>query len=286
MNIGLLDIDYNGFPNLALMKISSYYKSIGHNVEFATMFNHYDKIFKSKIFSWSVDPEYCYNTDFVICGGTGYNLNELSDEIDYSTPDYSLYNCLHAYGYLTRGCPNKCKWCIVPEKEGSIREYMDIEQIISDKKSVILMDNNVLAIDHGIKQIEKIIKLKYKVDFNQGLDARLIDDSIAKLLSKVKWLSKLRMACDSQSMKIHIKKAVSLLRKYNCTPSNYFIYTLIKDIDESLDRIEFIRSLKCDPFAQPFRDFKNTEPSNEQKRLARWCNHKAIFKSVKFLEYK
>jgi hypothetical protein len=287
MKIGLLDVDRGKFPNLALMKISSYHKSIGDSVEFATMFENYDILYKSKVFTFSPDDEYYYRADKIIEGGTGYNISsKLPEEIDKMIPDYDLYNCEHAYGFLTRGCIRKCEWCLVPEKEGQLKAYMDIDEFIGNKKTAVLMDNNVLASEHGIKQIEKIIDKKIKIDFNQGLDARLIDNAMAKLLSKVKWLKPLRMACDSQSMKEPIKKATELLRKNNCTPKNYFIYTLIKDIAESLDRIMFLKDLNLDPYGQPYRDFKNNiEPTIDQKNLARWVNHKAIFKSVAWENY-
>jgi len=289
LKIGLLDIDGHNFPNLALMKIYAYHKSMGDDIEFASpLFGSYDIIYKSKVFTFTSDDNSCYKADEIIKGGTGYDRSIIldHDDIDY-TCGYRLYNCEHAYGFLTRGCPNKCSWCIVPEKEGNIKAYADIGSFIGSYKTAVLMDNNVLASDHGIKQIEKIIDMKIKVDFNQGLDARLIDDSMAKLLSRVKWLKPLRLACDSQAMKNPVEKAVSLLRKYNCTPKNYFVYTLIKDVNESVDRIMFLKSLKVDPFGQPFRDFNNNvDPTKEQKQVARWVNHKAIFKTVDFNEYR
>jgi hypothetical protein len=289
LKIGLLDIDGHNFPNLALMKLSAWHKQHGDKVEFASsLFGDYDILYRSKVFTFTPDDQNYYKADKEVKGGTGYDVTiKLPEEIENICPDYSLYDCDSAYGFLTRGCIRKCEWCLVPEKEGKIRPVADIQDFISDKKSAVLMDNNVLALEHGIKQIEKIVEMKIKVDFNQGLDARLIDDSMAKLLSQVKWLKPLRMACDSESMKKPIEKAVNLLRKYNCTPKNYFVYTLINDIDESIDRIMFLKSLKVDPFGQPFRDFKNNiEPTREQKQVARWVNHKAIFKTVEFKDYR
>ena len=116
--------------------------------------------------------------------------NTLPSEIDKLCPDYSIYpKFTAAYGFLTRGCPNKCSWCVVPSKEGNIQPYADIEDFLQGRKEAVLMDNNVLAHEHGLQQIEKMIKLGIKIDFNQGLDARIIakDKSIAELLSKVKW---------------------------------------------------------------------------------------------------
>jgi len=286
MKIGLIDVDSHNFPNLALMKISAYHKAKGHDVEFATMFNHYDLIYKSKIFSWTIDPEYAYNCDGYMYGGTGYKIvnSSLPDKINNVCPDYSLYNCKHAYGFLTRGCIRKCSWCIVPKKEGWIRDENDIEDFISDKKSAILMDNNVLACEHGIRQIEKIIKLGIKIDFNQGLDARLIDDSMARLLTKVKWIRFMRMACDSLEQMKDIEKAVQLIRKYR--KPEIFVYMLVKDFDDAMERAIFLKDLGVDPFAQAFRDFNNSEPTQEQKNFCRWVNHKAIFKTVLWEDYK
>ena len=288
MNIGLLDIDRGNFPNLALMKISAWHKSKGDKVEFADMFGHYDILYKSKIFSFSADDEYCYRSDFVVKGGTGYDIrHKLPDYIDRVIPDYDLYKCDHVYGFLTRGCIRKCEWCLVPEKEGELKPYMDIEEFIGNKKTAILMDNNVLASDYGIKQIEKIIKLKIKVDFNQGLDARLIDDSTAKLLSKVQWLEPLRLACDSPAMMEPVRKAVENLRWHNCTPSRYFVYMLIKDIPEALERVKFLKGIYVDVFAQAYRDFKNNiDPTPDQQSFERWVNMKAAFKSVSWSDYK
>ena len=270
------------------MKISAWHKSQGHNIGFATMFERYEIIYKSKVFTWTYDDEYAYNCDHYISGGTGYGLNDLwlEDKIHNICPDYSLYNCEHAYGFLTRGCIRKCKWCIVPEKEGDIRPEHDIKDFIADKKSAILMDNNVLASEHGIRQIEKIIKLGIKIDFNQGLDARLIDDSIAKLLSKVKWLSSVRLACDNQKMMESVRKAVELLRWYNCTPRRYFVYCLVEDVSEAMERVKFLKGIYTEPFCQPYRDFENNiEPTKEQKDFSRWVNQTAIFNSVLWGDY-
>jgi len=290
MKIGLIDVDGKHFPNLALMKLSAWHKSKGDEVSFVTI-DDYDVIYKSKVFSFSPDKTSgFYTANKIILGGIGYNLfNDLPKEIEHICPDYSLYNAESAYGFLTRGCIRKCPWCIVPKKEGLIHFNSDIEEFISNKKSAILMDNNVLASEDGLKQIEKIIKLNIKIDFNQGLDARIIanDVEIVKLLSKVKWLKPLRMACDTDDQIPILEKAIKLLRKYNTTPSNYFIYVLIKDIPSGLRRIEFLRKLNVDPFAQPYIDFTNNYKVNpELKKFARWVNMKAIFKTVKWKNYK
>lgn len=149
----------------------------------------------------------------------------------------------------------------------------------------MLMDNNVLAHSHGIKQIEKIVKLGLKVDFNQGLDARLIDNSVAKLLGNVKWLNPVRLACDHKSQMRSIAKAVELLRWHNVTPRRYFCYVLVEDLEDAIERVKFLKGLNVDPFAQPFRDKEGSEPPKVLKQFARWVNHKAEYNSRTWDDY-
>ncbi|NTW31588.1 MAG: radical SAM protein [Bacteroidetes bacterium] len=290
-NIGLIDVDsHSNFPNLALMKLSAWHKAKGDNVEFVQpLFGNYDLVYQSKVFTFTPDYKSEINTMNLIQGGSGYGMNNfLIPEIEHICPDYSLYNVSEAYGFLTRGCIRRCEWCIVPKKEGQLRQHADITEFLGDKKAAVLMDNNVLASEWGLKQIEKIINLGIKIDFNQGLDARLIANNpdIAELLSKVKWYKPLRMACDTLEQMQSIAKATELLRHFGTTPSNYFIYVLVKDISDALERVEFLRKLKLDPFAQPYRNFENNTVDKKAVCFSRWVNHKAIFNSVLWENYK
>ena len=116
MRIGLVDVDGKNFPNLALMKLSAWHKSHGDSVEFADpMFGKYDRVYMSKVFTFTEECLDIYHCE-VIRGGTGFHdySNILSDEVEHICPDYSLYGVDEAYGFLTRGCPNHCPWCIVP----------------------------------------------------------------------------------------------------------------------------------------------------------------------------
>ncbi|MCP4649570.1 MAG: radical SAM protein [PVC group bacterium] len=286
MKIALHDVDKTKYPNLALMKISAWHKKEGDKITwYDPLLSHqYDAVYSSKVFTFT-KTEKLFGKH-IIRGGTGIDIHaRLRNIIEHGCPDYDLYNLDYSLGFLTRGCIRQCSFCIVPKKEGYIKPHQDIEQFLRHDKAV-LMDNNVLACDYGIEQIEKIIKLGIKVDFNQGLDARLIDNSMAKLLSKVKWLSPIRLACDSQKQMDPTQKAVTLLRWHNATPRRYFIYVLIKDPKEALERIKFLKGLDLDCHAQPFIDFENSRPpTRDQKNLARWVNHKAIFKSVPWGEY-
>ena len=154
MNVGLHDSDETDFPNYALMKISAWHKSQGDNVEWWNPLLTYDKVYSSKVFTFT--PENPYLPENTIKGGTGYGLyNELPPEIDDMFPDYSIYPKVdYAIGFLTRGCIRNCPWCVVPKKEGRIRPYRTWKEVKrADSRDIVFMDNNVLACPHGIAQI-------------------------------------------------------------------------------------------------------------------------------------
>ena len=293
MNIGILAVDSN-YPNLALMKISGYHKLKGDQVEWYNPFNHYDKVYMAKIFSFTEDyQQWITNADHIEKGGTGYDISKvLPSEIDCMVPDYSLYNLddKTAYGFLTRGCPNKCKWCIVPQKEGKIAPYMDIEEIaVNNRKNIILMVNNVLASEYGLQQIEKIIRLKLRVDFNQGLDARLVTDGVARLLAKVKWIKRIRFGCDTPGQITECERATALIDKYGYKGEYFFYCILLNDFKESFERINHWRNKgsRFLPHAQPYRDFNNPRPiiPQWQNDLAGWADKKQVFRSCEFRDF-
>ena len=267
MRVGLIDID-SRIPNLALMKLSAYY---GGELTTPLFADQYDKVFASQVFRWTKTP--IFEGEL---GGSGVNVKVLPDEVEEICPDYGLYGTDYSMGFLTRGCPNKCGWCVVPEKEGGIRAASDIEEFLRHD-TVVLLDNNVLAHEHGLEQIEKMAKMGVGVDFNQGLDARLIDNEIAKLLGGIRWTKGIRLACDSRGMMEPVRKAVECLRRY--FKPRISCYVLVKDVEDALERVEFLRGLKVDPFAQPYQA-EGVVVTGYQKKFARWVNHKAMFKSV------
>jgi hypothetical protein len=291
VKVALHDADRKGkrkkdiYPNLALAKISAHQKAMGADVEWFSplLAASYDQVYSSKVFTFSEDDDSL--PDSVIKGGTGYHSPEvLSDEVEHICPDYDLYGKDCSMGFLTRGCSRNCDWCAVPKTEGNIRAHADIEEFTRHKK-VVLMDNNVLAHSHGITQIEKIARMGLEVDFNQGLDARLIDDGVARRLGKLKWIRSTRLACDHKGQIESVRKAVELLRWHNCNPARVSCYVLVKDIDDALERVRFLKGIYVDPFAQPYRDPDGTPPSKEQRNFARYVNKKQIFKTTVWDEY-
>ena len=288
MRVALHDSDNTGFPNLALMKLSAWHKAQGDTVEWWTPLLTYDRVYSSKVFTFTDENPYLPHD--TIKGGTGYGkLDELPPEIDAMFPDYSIYpDCDHAIGFLTRGCIRKCPWCIVPKKEGKIRPYRTWQEIKRpDSRDIVFMDNNVLAHEWGLKQIKDMGGKNVRVDFNQGLDARLITDDVAQMLARLKWINYIRMSADTDAMLDVVLTAIDRLGKYGVKPYRVFVYVLIQDIVSGERRAIALRDVGANPFAQPYRDFTtNAEPPLEQRQLARWVNHKAIFKTVStFAEY-
>ena len=277
------------FPNYALMKISAYHKSVGNTVEWWNKTKDYDLVYSSKVFSFT--PENPYLPADVIKGGTGYGLfSDLPPEIVEVFPDYSLYpDCDYAIGYITRGCPNHCRWCVVPHKEGAIKPYRTWQQLVRpDSDKLVLMDNNILACEYGIKQLESLIDSGYKIDLNQGMDARLVTREIAEILSKLKWIKYLRFSCDTTAQIEHIQKTAEMLGKHGIKPYRLFIYLLVtEDLDNAEYRVEQLKKLRgITIYAQAERKLDGkSEPNALQKEFCQRYVYSGKFRSVSWSEY-
>lgn len=284
MKIGIASID-SKIPNLALMKISAYHKSRGDRVElFNPLFSPYDLVYASKVFTDK--PDDLYLPDNTIKGGSGYDLKSvLPTEIESIYPDYSLFNCEYAIGFTSRGCIRNCPWCIVPKKEGKIKAVADIYQFWHGQSHLKLLDGNLTALpDHFEKILNQLIKEKIYVDFNQGLDIRLLTPEMAKLLSIVRLWKQIHFAWDSMSYEHAVRRGIHILSSFGMYRNKVMFYVLIgfdTTPEEDLYRVEVLRGLNIDPFVMPFN-----RRDEYQRKFARWVNHKAIFKSVGWEEYK
>lgn len=297
MKIAICDVDGHGYPNLALMRISAYHKAKGDTVEWFMPLEHYDRVYASKVFTFT--PDNPYLPPDTIRGGIGYDpASSLPSEIEDMLPDYTIYpKGDTAYGFLTRGCPNRCPWCVVPDKEGGLRIDGDIEEICNTntgfRRKAILMDNNFLAapLDFIREQAEKMKKLKVRVDFNQGTDARLYEDEDrAEIMAGIPWIRMVRMSCDTDQMVQPCIDAIYSLRYYGCA-REILVYILARaeDIGSALDRIHRLSGYdkKVVPFVMPYRPIDGWQgvPAGILKDLARWCNRVWIRKSCSFEDY-
>ena len=289
MKIALVAVDgHNGFPNLALMRLSAWHKAQGDAVEWWNGFTHYDRAYLSKIFTFTTDFEYTIDADEVITGGTGYkDYSSLPPEVEATPPDYSIYPSFkRAIGFLTRGCIRDCPWCVVPRKEGNIRPAATWEQIKRpDSREIVFLDNNVLASGHGLEQIGRMGGEPVWVDFNQGLDARLITPEVAKLLAELHWIRFVRLSCDTSAMLPVVEQAAAYLREAGIAKSRLWAYVLVEDVEDAHRRVLALERMGVLPFAQPYRDYNGGEPTNEQKAFARWVNALPVHKSCTWETY-
>ena len=291
MRIGLCQVD-GKLPNLALMRISAFHKERGDEVLWFSPLDRYNRVYASKIFTFT--PDDYYLPPDAIRGGTGYDIrSHLPEEVEACEPEYSIYpNFTEAIGFLTRGCVNRCPWCVVPEKEGGIHVVGDIERVAAGRKRVLLFDNNFLAAPREFvaEQVEKMRRLKIRVDFNQATDARLYNEETAPLMARIPWIRHPRLSCDTDAMIPHVLRAVRLLRENGWT-YEVFVYVLAKNdgIDSAIHRILSLTSADryIVPFVMPYRDLHSDAdpPGPRLRALARWCNRAQIRKTCSFEQY-
>lgn len=304
MKIALIDFD-SKIPNLALMKLSSHYKSKGHEVilhKFDTTAypkknkktitfdaSGYSRVCASIIFTSNKDKLNIVNCNKVDIGGTGFDLKkELPENIDDLEPDYSLYpeNNI-SYGFITRGCIRNCYFCFVPKKEGKIRRYRNIDDIVRHDK-VCFMDNNILGWHEHKKIFQEILDKKLHLTFNQGLDIRLIDEENARLLSEMNYMGEYIFAFDDISYQPVIEEKYAIVRKYIKSDwrTKFYVYCHPKmAVREIRDRIDWCMENKALPYIM--RDFEcfDSENKNFYTDIASWCNQPGLFKNMSFEEF-
>lgn len=286
MEIGLIDVDGHNFPNLALMKISAYHKAKGDNVEWLFPIKHYDIAYQSKVFddTYSKDIDFFPNADKIIKGGTGYGMgNVLPDEIEHIYPDYDLYPELTkdtAYGFLTRGCPRGCKFCIVAEKEGrKSYKVANLNEFWGCQKYIKLLDPNLLACRESGELLRQLIISNAYVDFTQGLDIRLTNEENINLLNQIK-IKNIHFAWDNpkEDLKPYFERYKQLAKH---KPHGHYgtVYCLTNfgsTMEENLYRIYTLRDMGFNPYVMVYD--KPNAPE-DVKLLQRWCNNMKIFRS-------
>lgn len=309
MRIGLIDVDGHNFPNLPLMKLSAWHKAQGDSVEwYQPMFSgHLDRVYISKVFSFTHDYEYFVDADEVIKGGSGYCITltegglevydaskdrQLPYEVEHIYPDYSLYpeqTKDTAYGFLTRGCPRGCGFCHVASKEGK-RSYKvaDLSEFWSGQKKIVLCDPNILACPQHMELLQQLADSKAKVNFNQGLDIRLVSDRNMEVLKRIR-LDGIHFAFDRWQDKDVIEpklKAFAEKTGYTRNKGRVMVYILTNfdtTLEQDIYRIQLCRELNFSPYPMIY-DKEHCDPVYRQ--LQRWCNNFIFWKVPTFEEYK
>ncbi len=265
MLIWLIDLD-GKIENLALMRLSAFHKARGDTVRlkrreaYPELFEKPDRVYISCIFRWNRPAAmrlYKAYGNLAAIGGSGVSVSAcLSTHIENTPPDYELYNAKRAIGFISRGCIRRCPWCIVPKKEGGLQRVSTAQEVVGCHKKALLLDNNFLALEDYQDDLRWLAKNKVAIDFNQGLDARLVTDEAARLLAKCCWSSEIRLALDSDGQKRAVGRAVKRLVKAGFVPHNICVYCLIgfDGIESDLDRLFYLRSLGVRVFPMGYRD--------------------------------
>lgn len=293
MKIGLIDVDSHHYPNLALMKISAYHKAQGDIVEWWWGFGQYDRVYMSKVFddTYTPDMDEPLNAREIIKGGTGYGLdNRLPEEIEHMCPDYSLYPELTkdtAYGFLTRGCPNACPFCIVSGKEGRVsRKVADLSEWWSGQKNIVLMDPNLLACREHMELLGQLVDSKSLVDINQGLDARLLNQENIRALNQIR-IKEVHFAWDLMKNSKAIIRGLNLWKRYGKKNRHgkwgtvYVLVNFNTTMAENLYRIYTLDRMGFDPYVMIY---DKPHAPQEIRNLQRWCDNKIIFGKCKRFE--
>lgn len=301
MKIGLIDVDGHNFPNLPLMKLSTWHKQNGDQVEWYDPLTAWqrppDRVYMSKVFSFSPDYTHPVNAKEIMRGGTGYYYPdggaELPEEIEHIYPDYSLYPAYTkdtAYGFLTRGCPRGCGFCVVGDKEGrNSRKVAELSEFWQGQKNIILLDPNITACRDWVILFQQLIDSRAWVDFSQGLDIRLMTPEKAEMLKQMK-IKQVHFAWDNYGDRDkiipkfeefksitgwdHRKMTVYVLTGYNST------------LEQDLYRIYTLRDMGYSPYVMIYDKYKKRRGDN-LVRLQRWVNSRFAFAAVeRFEDYK
>lgn len=310
MNIGLIDVDGHNFPNIPLMKMSAWHKQHGDSVEWYEPLKHgfpqkpLDRVYMSKVFSFTPDYQYYINAQELIKGGSGYcielvdgkeiyrseNDNQLPPEIEHIYPDYSLYPKLTedtAYGFLTRGCPRGCRFCHVAAKEGMCSQKVaDLSEFWRGQKNIILCDPNLIACRDWRDLVQQLIDSKAKININQGIDIRIMTDEKAEMIGKLR-VDSVHFAWDRYEDKDIILpkfRAFKEITGWKCRKTSVFVLTNYDTtIEQDLERIYTLRDMDYDPYVMIYNK-ENTKGSDTVRLLQRWVNNRRIFKTIKKFE--
>ena len=212
-------------------------------------------------------------------------------EVEHIYPDYGLYPELTkdtAFGFLTRGCPRGCGFCHVASKEGKCsRKVADLSEFWNGQKKIILCDPNILACPDHMELLQQLADSKAKVNFNQGLDIRLINDRNMELLRQIR-LDSIHFAFDRWQDKEIIEprlRAFAEKTGYDRNKGRVMVYILMNfdtTIEQDLYRIQLCRELNFSPYPMIY---DKEHADKIYRKIQRWCNNVIFWGVPTFEEY-
>lgn len=306
MKIGLIDVDGHNFPNLPLMKLSAWHKARGDTVKwYQPMFTgHCDKVYMSKVFSFTPDYEYCVDADEIVRGGSGYCIelvdgkevyhserdHNLHYEIEHIYPDYGLYGITDtAYGFMSRGCPRGCDFCHVKDKEGrKAYKVADLSEFWNGQKNIILLDPNPLACREWKDIFQQLIDSKAWVDFSQGIDIRIMTEEKAEMLKHIK-VKMVHFAFDRyQDWDIVVPRMKTFSEVTGWDRGKVSVFVLCNfdtTLEQDLARIYAIRECGFSPYVMIYNK-EHLPKGSIYYKLQRWANNRFVFwKCGRFEDY-
>ena len=264
---------YTQYPPLGLLKLSAYYKRRGHDVRYVkdrVLLAGFrpDRVEITSLFTWSWQPVWdCvefYKKLFpkakVRLGGVYASLmphhakksgadevvTGTDEQLDNLVPDYDLIPEWNSNVVFTsRGCIRKCSFCAVPSLEPERTARKSFKRLLDPRfNKVIFWDNNFFGTPHWREILHEVRDLGLSVDFNQGLDGRLVTDEVARLLEGIK-ISPVRMAYDMShpSIRRAMERSIERLADIGIRKRRIFVYVLHNFTDSPNDFFERARDL-------------------------------------------
>lgn len=262
LDVLLIDVD-SRLPNLALMKLSRHFKEQGRKVALArgvSLIRSAREVFASCIFTSPASARKVkklkdFYGDSLQLGGSGIDpQGRLPAEIEALPPDYELYPELEdrALGFLSRGCPLHCPFCIVPLKEGPPRQVSDLQTLLEGgrRNKLILLDDNLLSLPQADQLLEEMASRQIMVNFTQTLDLRFVDRSKAELLRRIR-CTNTRFTRSNYHFSLNDSRNLERLRvKYDLFGFSakdnvgfVCMYGFSTTLAEDLQRFRFLRTL-------------------------------------------
>lgn len=291
MQVKLIDVDGHNFPNLPLMKLSAWHKEQGDSVTWYDPLKAWncppDLVYMSKVFDFTPDYPHPVNGKRVVRGGTGYFYpdggSKLPLGVEHIYPDYSIYPELTkdtAYGFLTRGCPRGCGFCIVEKKEGRCsRKVADLDEFWKGQKYIKLLDPNMFACREWQELSEQLIKSGAWIDFTQGCDIRIMTEEKAECIKRMK-IKQIHFAWDRYEDKEKIIPRFRMFKELTGWDRRKMTVYVLTNYDttheQDLERIYVLRELGYDPYVMIYE--KDKLPRGHiTRRLQRWVNSRVVF---------
>lgn len=247
MNILLCQLD-GSIPNLALMRIAAHHRAQGDGVELRHGAAFYrglfdscpHRVYASAIFLKSRPLIERLRIEYpeAIIGGTGWNMERTVESVGISTTalDYSIYpRFRQSIGFTQRGCRLRCSFCVVPKKEGAMREEATIADIWRGDpwpRELLLLDNDFFGQPRWRERISEIREGGFKVSFNQGINARFLTDEAAEAIASVDYraddmkVKRIYTAWDNRKDEDRLFEGLGRLVKYGVKPDHIMVYML------------------------------------------------------------